>query len=91
MRKRKTIYICDHCGIIALEEKKYLFDDGFIYVLPKYWTQLGKEHLCPKCTEIYRRFKEEVCNEQQKSIIDDHHIEIKNCDGKLEVTKDDKL
>lgn len=89
MRRRKTIYICDHCGEIALEEKKYLFG-GFIYVLPKDWTQLGKEHICPKCSEIYRRFKEEVYSEQQKSIVDDHHIEIKKCDGKLEVTKFDK-
>lgn len=91
MRKRKTIYICDHCGVIALEEKKYLFGGGFIYVLPKDWTQLGKEHICPKCSEIYRRFKEEVYNEQQKSIIDNRHIEIKNNVGKLEVTKNDKL
>lgn len=63
MRKRKTIYICDHCGVIALEEKKYLFGGSFVYVLPEDWTQLGKEHLCPKCSEIYRRFKKEVNND----------------------------
>lgn len=67
MRKRKTIYICDHCGVITLEEKKYLFGGGFIYVLPKDWTRLGKEHICPKCSEIYCRFKEEAYDEQQKA------------------------
>lgn len=66
MRRRKTIYICNHCGVIALEEKKYLFGGGFVKLLPKGWTRLGREHLCPKCSEIYCKFKEEVCNDHQK-------------------------
>lgn len=45
MKKREIIYICDHCGVIAR---------------PKDWTLLGREHLCPKCSKIYRKFKEEV-------------------------------
>ena len=90
MRKRKTIYICDHCGDIALEDTEFGF--GFCYkTLPRDWTLLGREHLCPKCTEIYNRFKKEVCDEQQKSVIDNRHIEIKKYIGKLEVTKHDKL
>lgn len=64
MRKRETIYICDHCGAIAREEIEICFGDCF-KILPKGWTRLGREHLCPKCTEIYNRFKEEVCDEQQ--------------------------
>ena len=56
MKKRETIYICDHCGVIAREETEF-----------GYWTQLGKEHLCPKCSEIYRRFKDAVYDEQQKA------------------------
>ena len=60
MKKRKTIYICDYCGAIALEETEYLYGGGFIKILPKDWTQLGKEHLCPKCSEIYHKLKEEV-------------------------------
>lgn len=42
MKKRKTIYICDHCGAITLEETEYLYGGGFIKILPKDWTQLGK-------------------------------------------------
>lgn len=65
MKKRETLYICDHCGVIAREETEFTF--GFCFkTLPKGWTRLGKEHLCPKCSEIYRRFKEEVYDEQQK-------------------------
>lgn len=90
MRKRKTIYICDHCGDIALEDIGYYFYYCF-KTLPEGWTRLGKEHLCPKCTEIYNRFKKEVCDEQQKSVIDNRHIEIKKYVGKLKVKKNDKL
>lgn len=90
MKKRETIYICDHCGVIAREETKFAF--GFCFkTLPEDWTQLGKEHLCPKCSEIYRRFKEETYNEQQKSLIDNRHTEIKKYIIKLKVKKNDKL
>lgn len=59
MKKRETIYICDHCGVIAREETEFGF--GFHFkTLPKDWTLLGREHLCPKCSEIYRKFKEKV-------------------------------
>ena len=90
MRKRKTIYICDHCGDIALEEIEYFFGDCF-KTLPEGWTRLGKEHLCPKCSKIYRRFKQEVYDEQQKSLIDNRRSEIKKYAEKLKVTKNDKL
>ena len=67
MKKRETIYMCDHCGAIAREETEFGF--GFHFkTLPKDWTLLGREHLCPKCSEIYSKIKEEVRNEQQKSI-----------------------
>lgn len=57
MKKRETIYICDHCGVIAREETEFGF--GFYFkTLPKDWTLLGREHLCSKCSEIYRKFKE---------------------------------
>ena len=25
---------------------------------PEYWTKLGKEDLCPKCSEVYKKLKE---------------------------------
>lgn len=52
VRKRKTICICDHCGVIALEETEYYFGDCF-KTLPEGWTRLGKEYLCPKCALKY--------------------------------------
>lgn len=59
MKKRETIYICDHCGKAEIEGIEFIF--GFYAkVLPNGWTKLGKEHLCPKCSKIYRKFKEEV-------------------------------
>lgn len=59
MKKREIIYICDHCGVIAREETEFGF--GFYFkTLPKDWTLLGRGHLCPKCSKIYRKFKEEV-------------------------------
>lgn len=62
MKKRETVYICDHCGKVEIEEKG--FCSGFIVkMLPKDWTELGKEHLCPKCSKIYRKLKEEIDDE----------------------------
>lgn len=62
MKKRKTVYICDHCGAVDLEQTVFFFGDCF-KTFPEGWTLLGKEHLCQKCSEIYRKFKEEVDND----------------------------
>lgn len=61
-------YICDHCGKAEIAEKKMWYDDYtincfWVKLLPKGWTKLGKEHLCPKCSEIYCKLKEEIGNE----------------------------
>lgn len=58
MLKRKRVYICDHCGEIALEEP-YFFMEFAWKGAPKGWTKLGKEDLCPTCSKVYKRFVEE--------------------------------
>ena len=63
MIKRKRVYICDHCECIALERTCYC-DTGAYTDIPKGWTKLGNEDLCPTCSKIYARFKEEVKKEE---------------------------
>lgn len=63
MKKRETVYICDHCGKAEVETKKLRYDGFLIRYLPDGWTKLGREHLCPKCSEIYRKLKEEIDDE----------------------------
>lgn len=58
MIKRKRVYICDHCGVMALEEP-YFFMEFAWKGAPKGWTELGKEDLCPTCSKVYKRFMEE--------------------------------
>lgn len=62
MKKRETVYICDHCGKAEVEVKEFWFH-YYIAVLPDGWTELGREHLCPKCSKLWRKVKEEVDNE----------------------------
>lgn len=57
MKKRKTVYICDHCGAAALQETCFFMGDTWKGP-PEYWTKLGKEDLCPKCSKVYRKLKE---------------------------------
>lgn len=63
MRKRKVVYFCDHCGKAEVEMPKLRFDGPWISRFPEGWTKLGREHLCPKCSEIYRKLKEETDDE----------------------------
>ncbi len=59
MLKRKRVYICDHCGAVALEEP-YFFMEFAWKDAPKGWTKFGlKEDLCPTCSKVYKRFVEE--------------------------------
>ena len=54
MIKVKKIYICDHCNNLALYET---YPDGS-ECLPAGWKRLGlKEHLCPSCAMVSKRFK----------------------------------
>lgn len=51
-----------------IEEKELWYDDYtincyWIKLLPIGWTKLGKEHLCPKCSKIYQKLKEEIDDE----------------------------
>lgn len=71
MRAKKWVYICDHCGKIALEETYCCFTDVW-KDLPEHWHRLGKEDLCPECYEIYLKFKNEVKNKKED-------ILTKNC------------
>ena len=56
MKKRETVYVCDNCGVISC----LCFCQS---VLPTGWTKSGKKHLCPKCSEIYQKLKEEIDDE----------------------------
>lgn len=68
MYKLKKVYICDHCGKVALSEHhrigKYIIAVG----IPKGWCKLGREHLCSQCSEVYERFKDEVLPPQKQNI-----------------------
>ena len=68
MRVKRWVYICDHCGKTELERTDYNFYGGLARRLPKDWTKLGKEYLCPICTEAYRRFKNEVLKENDMDV-----------------------
>ena len=59
MRKRKCVYICDHCGTVALEEI-YFYMNDVLKGAPQGWTKLGKEDLCPTCSKVYDRFVKEI-------------------------------
>ena len=61
MLKRKRVYICDHCGAVALEETHFFMNDVWRDA-PDGWTKLGKEDLCPMCSKVYKRFVEESKN-----------------------------
>ena len=63
MLKRKRVYICDHCGCVALERTYYFFGDAY-KCAPEEWTKLGNEDLCPTCSKVYARFKEEIKKEK---------------------------
>lgn len=59
MLKRKKVYICDHCGAVALPVTYVFFSDIWTGP-PEGWCSLGKkEDLCPICAEAYRRFLHE--------------------------------
>lgn len=62
MRKLKRVYICDHCGAVALEATYFFMNDVWKEA-PRGWTKLGKEDLCPECSEVYKRFKDGVTEE----------------------------
>lgn len=65
MLKRKRVYICDHCGAVALEQTYFFMDDVWKDA-PEGWTKLGKEDLCPVCSETYEKFKTEVMEEKNE-------------------------
>lgn len=76
MRKKKWVYICDHCGKVELKWKHYYYY-GALHDKPKGWYKLGREDLCPECYEIYLKFKNEVKNKEVKNKKED--ILTKNC------------
>lgn len=64
MIKRKRVYFCDHCGAVGLETTWYMMLDTWKGP-PEGWTKLGNEDLCPLCSEIYEKFKQQVMNEKK--------------------------
>lgn len=68
MRVKRWVYICDHCGKAELEPVNCaLFNIVVKRQLPRNWSKLGKEVLCPRCAAVYSRFKNEW---EQKNDID---------------------
>lgn len=67
MIKRKRVYICDHCGAVALE---MFWCAGFDCWKgpPDGWTKLSNEDLCPVCSETYKRFKNKVVKEHANGV-----------------------
>ena len=57
MLKRKMVYICDHCGAVALGIRVI---SRMRYHSPYGWKKLGTEDICPTCWEVYKKFKREV-------------------------------
>ena len=53
--KLKKVYICDHCSKVELPDMDLLGHE-VIKVMPIGWTKLGKEHLCPECSRVYKEF-----------------------------------
>lgn len=41
---------------------------GIVKCAPEGWTELGKENLCPVCSETYRRFKHEVAKDLNEGL-----------------------
>lgn len=62
MIKRKRVYICDHCGAVAVEEEHFSMNDRWESA-PRDWTITGKEDLCSTCSKIYKRFVKENRND----------------------------
>lgn len=67
MLKRKRVYICDHCGAVALEETYFFMTDVWKGA-PEGWTKLGKEDLCPTCSKLMDSWKKSPTINLSKSI-----------------------
>lgn len=65
MLKRAVVYICDHCGVIALEQNIFFMQDMWKSA-PEGWIKFGNEDLCPLCAATYRKFKEETIKEKNE-------------------------
>lgn len=77
MKKRETVYICDNCGK-EIEVKGLLFSP-YVRAFPDGWTKLGKEHLCPKCSEIYRKLKEETYDKRRQTMSNNQEVMCNKC------------
>jgi hypothetical protein len=67
MYRFKKVYMCDHCGKVALPAIM-LSPSEHYKTLPDGWNKLGKEHLCDKCSTVYKRFLDEVSLPTQHKI-----------------------
>lgn len=65
MLKRARVYICDHCGAIALEQNNFFMQDTWKSA-PDDWVKLGDKDLCPICADAYRKFREETIKEKNE-------------------------
>lgn len=68
MREKRWVYICDHCGKVELERSGLNAYNGRLSQRPHDWQKLGHEDLCPRCAEVYRRFKKEVEKEDDMDV-----------------------
>lgn len=56
MLKLKKVYICDHCGAVALQERYCFMEDSWTGP-PDDWGRVHNMDLCPKCYQAYKILK----------------------------------
>lgn len=59
MYKRRKVYICDHCGTVALPDYKECYDGFMRECIPKgRGCVFGGHHLCYKCYSAFEKLSE---------------------------------
>lgn len=57
MYKLRKIYICNHCGKIALPELYGVGEDLYKAMPPGWGAITRHEHLCPRCFGAYEQIR----------------------------------
>ena len=65
IRENTTVYICNYCGKVEIANRYYNFG-RYVAELPDGWKQIVGTHLCPKCSKIYQKIKEEIDDEDNE-------------------------
>ena len=60
MYKLRRVYICNHCGAVALPRVLCVGMD-IVRTMPSGWsTRDGSFHLCPDCYRAYQALREQI-------------------------------